>query len=103
MLKNVSFRIEKGQLCVIVGVNGSGNSFTLIFCDENNLPNNNFQGKSTLLKLILRLYEPIDGEILIDDMNIKTLKIDDLRRAASVLFQDYTIFPLSVTQFQLLF
>ncbi|KAF9560186.1 P-loop containing nucleoside triphosphate hydrolase protein [Agrocybe pediades] len=75
-LRNVSFKIDRGQLCVIVGNNGSG--------------------KSTILKLIARLYDPTSGVILIDGQDIKTLKLPDLRRALSVLFQDYTIFPLSV-------
>ncbi|KAG6819629.1 hypothetical protein H0H93_010049 [Arthromyces matolae] len=78
VLKDVSFRIEKGQLCVIVGANGSG--------------------KSTVLKLIARLYEPESGEILIDGKDIKRLKLDDLRRAISVLFQDYSLFPLSLKE-----
>ncbi|KAH8120695.1 P-loop containing nucleoside triphosphate hydrolase protein [Phellopilus nigrolimitatus] len=75
-LKDVSFKIEHGQLCVIVGTNGSG--------------------KSTVLKLISRLYDPTEGDILIDGRNIKSLKLDDLRKAVSVLFQDYTHFPLSI-------
>ncbi|KAL0564030.1 hypothetical protein V5O48_018025, partial [Marasmius crinis-equi] len=72
----VSFKIEKGQLCVIVGKNGSG--------------------KSTILKLIARLYDPEEGQILIDGRDIKTLKLEDLRRATAVLFQDYSHFPLSI-------
>ncbi|KAG9310293.1 P-loop containing nucleoside triphosphate hydrolase protein [Chiua virens] len=75
-LRNVSFKIGAGQLCVIVGSNGSG--------------------KSTILKLISRIYDPTEGTILIDDMDIKTLKLADLRRAMSTLFQDYTHFPLSL-------
>ncbi|KIY65074.1 P-loop containing nucleoside triphosphate hydrolase protein [Cylindrobasidium torrendii FP15055 ss-10] len=75
-LKGVSFSIGQGQLCVIVGRNGSG--------------------KSTILKLIARIYDPLEGTILIDGKDIKTLKLDDLRRATAVLFQDYTHFPLSI-------
>ncbi|KAI0820602.1 P-loop containing nucleoside triphosphate hydrolase protein [Trametes gibbosa] len=75
-LQNVSFRIVPGQLCVIVGANGSG--------------------KSTILKLIVRLYDPEEGQILLNDHDIRTLKLKDLRQAISVLFQDYTHFPLSI-------
>jgi len=75
-LRDVSFKIGKGQLCVIVGSNGSG--------------------KSTVLKLILRLYDPTEGTIFIDDQDIRTLKLADLRECVSVLFQDYTHFPLSI-------
>ena len=41
----------------------------------------------------------MDGQILIDGTDIKTLRLADLRRAISVLFQDYTLFPLSVRSF----
>ena len=69
------------QLCltplqVIVGANGSG--------------------KSTILKLATRLYDVTSGQILIDGHDIRTLKLSDLRQVVSVLFQDYTHFPLSV-------
>ncbi|KAG1777301.1 P-loop containing nucleoside triphosphate hydrolase protein [Suillus placidus] len=75
-LRDVSFKIGAGQLCVIVGTNGSG--------------------KSTILKLVSRIYDPIEGTILIDNRDIKTLKLADLRDAMSILFQDYTHFPLSI-------
>ncbi|KAG2113033.1 P-loop containing nucleoside triphosphate hydrolase protein [Suillus discolor] len=77
-LRNVSFKIEAGQLCVVVGVNGSG--------------------KSTILKLISRIYDPTVGTILIDGRDIKTLKLADLRAAMSILFQDYSQFPLSMRE-----
>lgn len=57
----------------------------------------NGSGKSTVLKLIMRLYDPTEGMILINDQDIRTLKLADLRECVSVLFQDYTHFPLSVS------
>ncbi|KAH9054292.1 HlyB/MsbA family ABC transporter [Lactarius vividus] len=75
-LRDVSFKVLPGQLCVIVGSNGSG--------------------KSTILKLSARIYDPTEGRILIDGHDIKTLRLADLRRAMAVLFQDYTLFPLSI-------
>ncbi|KAI0935711.1 hypothetical protein AcW1_000157 [Taiwanofungus camphoratus] len=75
-IRNISFKLFAGQLCVIVGANGSG--------------------KSTILKLIVRLYDPQEGEILIDGHDIRTLKLADLRQTVSVLFQDYTHFPLTI-------
>ena len=56
----------------------------------------NGAGKSTILKLAVRLYDPHEGEILLGGQDIRTLKLSDLRQAMSVLFQDYTHFPLSV-------
>ncbi|KZP30394.1 P-loop containing nucleoside triphosphate hydrolase protein [Athelia psychrophila] len=77
-LDKVSFKVGPGQLCIIVGANGSG--------------------KSTILKLIARIYDPSEGEILIDGRNIQSLRLEDLRAAISVLFQDYTHFPLSIKE-----
>ncbi|KIY69884.1 P-loop containing nucleoside triphosphate hydrolase protein [Cylindrobasidium torrendii FP15055 ss-10] len=76
VLRDVSFKLERSQLCVIVGKNGSG--------------------KSSVLKLIARIYEPTKGTILIDGYDISTLKLVDLRRAMAMLFQDYSILPLSI-------
>ncbi|CDO69837.1 hypothetical protein BN946_scf184803.g35 [Trametes cinnabarina] len=75
-LRDVSFKLDAGQLCVIVGANGSG--------------------KSTILKLVARLYDVENGQILLDGHDIRTLRLHDLRQATSVLFQDYTHFPLSI-------
>ncbi|KAI0288520.1 HlyB/MsbA family ABC transporter [Russula brevipes] len=78
VLRNISFRIEQGQLCVILGSNGSG--------------------KSTILKLVTRLYDTTEGMILIDGQDIKTLRLEDLRRAMAILFQDFTLFPLTIRE-----
>lgn len=50
-----------------------------------------------MLKLILRLYDPTEGAIFINDQDIRILKLADLRECISVLFQDYTHFPLTVS------
>lgn len=60
----------------------------------------NGSGKSTILKLIARFHDPQEGTILVDGRDIKSLKLEDLRRATAVLFQDYTHFPLSVSVLQ---
>ena len=56
----------------------------------------NGAGKSTILKLAVRLYDPDEGTILFGGQDIRTLRLSDVRQAISVLFQDYTHFPLSV-------
>jgi ATP-binding cassette, subfamily B, bacterial len=48
-------------------------------------------GKSTLIKLLTRLFDPTEGEILINDVDIKEYKREDLYERMSVLFQDYRI------------
>ncbi|KAI0301012.1 HlyB/MsbA family ABC transporter [Multifurca ochricompacta] len=77
-LRDVSFAVKPGQLCVIIGTNGSG--------------------KSTILKLVARIYDPTEGTILIGGYDIKTMRLADLRRAMAILFQDYTHFPLTIRE-----
>lgn len=61
----------------------------------------NGSGKSTILKLATRIYDPCEGSIFLDGQDIKTLKLKDLHNAIAVLFQDYTHFPVSVRVFTL--
>ncbi|KAH9064974.1 HlyB/MsbA family ABC transporter [Lactarius vividus] len=75
-LRHVSFKVQPGQLCVIVGFNGSG--------------------KSTILKLTARIFDATEGTIRINGRDVRTLKLDDLRRSMAVLFQDYSLFPVSI-------
>ncbi|KAH7106107.1 P-loop containing nucleoside triphosphate hydrolase protein [Auriculariales sp. MPI-PUGE-AT-0066] len=77
-LRDMSFKVERGSLCVIVGTNGSG--------------------KSSILKLITRLYDVTEGEILVDGRDIKTLRLRDLRAVVSTLFQDFKLYPLSIRE-----
>ena len=71
-LNNVSFKIEPGEKVAIIGRIGSG--------------------KSTIAKLILRLYEPDSGTILIDDIDIAQIDPADLRRSISYVPQDISLF-----------
>jgi len=45
----------------------------------------------------MRLYDIDEGEILVDGKDIRTLKLEDLRKVTAVLFQDYSLFPVSVS------
>ena len=76
VLENISFKIEPGQMVVIVGVNGSG--------------------KSSAIKLFNRIYDPTEGEILVDDLPLSSYKIKDVRRAMAILRQDHKSYPLSL-------
>ena len=71
-LKNVTFSIKKGQSVALVGRSGSG--------------------KSTVIRLILRIYDPEEGEILINGNNIKEYAQEDVRKLAGVVLQDVALF-----------
>ena len=53
--------------------------------------------ESSTMKLLLRLFDADEGEILIDDRPISSYKGEDLRKTISVLRQDYQAFPLTVS------
>ena len=76
VLNNVDLTIETGQTTAIVGSTGSG--------------------KSTLIKLILRLYDSTSGEIKFDGKNIRDLELDSLRNKIGLVSQDIFLFEGTV-------
>ena len=76
VLNNISIDIKKGETSAIVGSTGSG--------------------KSTLIKLILRLYDSTSGEIKFDETNIKDLEIESLRNKIGLVSQDIFLFEGTV-------
>ena len=76
VLNDISIDINKGQTTAIVGSTGSG--------------------KSTLIKLILRLYDSTSGEIKFDDKNIRDLELDSLRNKIGLVSQDIFLFEGTV-------
>ncbi|KAK1229959.1 hypothetical protein PQX77_006952 [Marasmius sp. AFHP31] len=77
-LDDVSFRINAGELVVVVGENGSG--------------------KSTFINLLTRMYDVSSGEILIDGDDIRSLKQSDFRKAVATLTQDHHLLPLTLAE-----
>ncbi|KAJ6556425.1 P-loop containing nucleoside triphosphate hydrolase protein [Mycena capillaripes] len=77
-VRNVTLKIPAGNLVVIVGANGSG--------------------KSTIIKLLNRLYDVDSGEILVDGIPIKNYRLSDLRKVQAVLSQDLRLYPLSLAE-----
>ena len=75
-LDNISFEIKKGQTLAVFGKTGSG--------------------KSTILTLISRLYDTTEGQVLIDNKDITTLNLYDLRNQISVVPQDSFLFSDSI-------
>ena len=78
IIKNVSFRIEKGQTVAVVGHNGAG--------------------KTTLSKLLMRLYDVTEGEILYNGRNIKEYDLLKYREKFASVFQDYKVFAMTVAE-----
>ena len=78
VIKDLSFKVNPGERIAFVGPTGSG--------------------KTTIIRLLCRLYEPQKGEILIDDINIKNIPLIDLRNMLGVVLQDTFIFSGNVAQ-----
>jgi len=78
ILSNVSFSINPGESVALVGSSGAG--------------------KSTIVKLLMRFYDPTSGRILLDGNVLKGLKLDSLRENVAVLFQESLIFDGSVRE-----
>lgn len=78
ILKNVSFKIEKGQTIAVVGHNGAG--------------------KTTLSKLLMRFYDVTEGEILYNGINIKEYDLLKYREKFASVFQDYRVFAMTVSE-----
>ena len=72
VLDNISFAVRKGEIIALVGSSGSG--------------------KTTLVDLIPRFYDPTSGTILIDGMNIRQVRIEDLRKLLGIVTQETVLF-----------
>lgn len=75
-LKNVSMKFEIGKRLAVVGMNGSG--------------------KTTFIKLLCRLYDPTEGEILLNGIDIRKYNYREYMMIFSVVFQDFRLFSLKL-------
>ncbi len=75
-LKNLNMTLNANRRLAVVGLNGSG--------------------KTTMIKLLCRLYDPTEGEILLNGINIQEYDFQAYRRLFSVVFQDFKLFPLTI-------
>jgi ATP-binding cassette subfamily B protein len=77
-LRNVSMKFRVGERLAVVGPNGSG--------------------KTTFIKLLCRLYDPTEGEILLNGIDIKKYNYEEYLSIFSVVFQDFKLFSFSLGQ-----
>ncbi|WP_085994080.1 ABC transporter ATP-binding protein [Oceanobacillus senegalensis] len=78
ILSNVSFSVGPGESVALIGASGAG--------------------KSTIVKLLMRFYDPTSGRILLDGNMIKGLTLDSLRKNVAVLFQESLIFDGTIRE-----
>jgi len=78
VLRDLSFQLAPNESVALVGQNGAG--------------------KTTVVKLLLRLYDPTVGRILLDGVDLRDYDLDDLRREMGAIFQDYVCYELSAAE-----
>jgi ATP-binding cassette subfamily B protein len=78
VLSDVSFRLEPSERLALVGENG--------------------QGKTTIVKLLTRLYDPTEGQILLDGVDLREYDVEDLWKEIGVIFQDFMRYDLTASE-----
>jgi ATP-binding cassette subfamily B protein/ATP-binding cassette subfamily C protein len=78
VLKNIDLKITSGDRLALVGLNGSG--------------------KTTLVKLLCGFYEPTEGAILINGVDVKTIKLEYYRSKLAVIFQEVLIYAATILE-----
>ena len=78
VLNNINFRLEPSERIALVGKNG--------------------QGKTTIVKLLTRLYDPTAGQILLDGVDIREYNLEDLWKEIGVIFQDFMRYDLTSSE-----
>jgi len=77
-LRDVSFKIDAGETVALVGPSGAG--------------------KTTIFSLLLRFFDPASGRVLIDDIDVSTARLDEVRAAMAPVAQDVALFADSVSE-----
>ena len=78
VLQGLNFRLRPSERVAIVGENG--------------------QGKTTIVKLITRLYDPTEGQILLDGVDLREYDLEDLYREIGVIFQDFVRYEMTAAE-----
>jgi ATP-binding cassette, subfamily B, bacterial len=78
ILSNFNFVLSPGERIALIGENG--------------------QGKTTIVKLITRLYDPTEGQILLDGVDLRDYELDDLHHEIGVIFQDFMRYEMTARE-----
>ena len=78
VLKDFNFTLRPGERVALIGENG--------------------QGKTTIVKLITRLYDPTEGEILLDGVDLREYDLEDLHSEIGVIFQDFMRYEMTARE-----
>src|SRR6266853_622128 len=78
VLDGISFQLHTGERLALIGENG--------------------QGKTTIVKLITRLYDPTEGQILLDGIDLREYDLEDLHREIGVIFQDFMRYEMTARE-----
>ncbi len=91
--RNVSFRYPGTERLILDGLN-----FRLNPGERIALIGQNGQGKTTIVKLITRLYDPTEGQVLLDGVDLREYDIEDLCREVGVIFQDFMRYEMTARE-----
>jgi len=91
--RNVSFRYPGTSRLVLNGLN-----FHLRPGERVALIGENGEGKTTIVKLITRLYDPTEGQVLLDGVDLREYRLEDLYRETGVIFQDFMRYEMTARE-----
>lgn len=91
--RNVSFAYPGSRRQVLSGVN-----VTIEPKERIALVGENGQGKTTIVKLLTRLYDPTEGQILLDGVDLRDYNLDDLWKEIGVIFQDFVHYEMTAAE-----
>jgi ATP-binding cassette subfamily B protein len=78
ILDGLNFQLRPGERVALIGENG--------------------QGKTTIVKLMTRLYDPVEGQILLDGIDLREYQLEDLYREIGVIFQDFMRYEMTARE-----
>jgi ATP-binding cassette subfamily B protein len=78
VINKLNFRLRPGERVALIGENG--------------------EGKTTIVKLLTRLYDPVEGQVLLDGVDLREYNLEDLYREIGVIFQDFMRYEMTARE-----